>query len=50
MCLYIINIKMKRKVDHCGNEVGLKSITKITYLDQKDETLLYMDEAYALIS
>ncbi len=28
MCLYIINIKRKSKVDHCGNEVGLTSIPK----------------------
>ncbi len=28
MCLYVINIKRKSKVDHCGNEVGLTSKPK----------------------
>ncbi len=38
MCLYIINIKRKSKVDHCGNEVGLMSISELpTCLDKKDE-------------
>ncbi len=46
---YIINIKMKSKVDYCGNEVGLMSIPKSTYV-RRMKNLLYRDEAYALIS
>ncbi len=34
-----INIKRKSKVDHCGNEIGVTSITLITYVDQKDGLL-----------
>ncbi len=43
MCLYIINMKRKSKVDHCGNKVGLTS--KPTCI-RRMKSLLYMDEAY----
>ncbi len=36
MCLYIINIKRKSKVDHYGNEVDHYGNTQITYMDQKN--------------
>ncbi len=50
LCLYIINIKSKNKVDHCDNDVGLTSIPKYPTWIRRMKSLLYRDEAYALIS
>ncbi len=50
MYLYILHIKRKSKVDHYGNEVGMMSIPKWPTWIRRMKSLLYMDEAYALIS
>ncbi len=48
--MYIIDIRRKSKVDRCGNQEGLTSKPKQHTWIRTMKSLLYRNEAYALIS